>query len=342
MVPGTVDVHTKIPVTIITGFLGAGKTTLLSRLVKECSGKRIAVIQNEVSEEMGIESAVLTDSSGKIIPDFFELPNGCICCSAKDDMIVTLENIISLGRERIDAIVVETTGIADPCSVSEIFWVDSEVCSVFQLDGIVAVVDCVNFLTVVSSDHALEHSEIGRRQVAIADRILLNKTDIASPESVAATEALVASLNPAAEIIITKGAEVDADWVLNIGSFSHQRNLVQVAHFHSPSTVDHVFLSFPSALFDRRQLEAAIGELIWEETGCGKIFRSKGLFRDQDGLWYLLQSVGALFETTPLPSAADVESNVAGDAKFLFIGHQLSKELIQARIRPLHSDKAGK
>ena len=336
----------KIPVTIVTGFLGAGKTTLLSRLVKECVGKRIAVIQNEVSEEMGIESAVLTDSDGKIIPDFFELPNGCICCTAKDDMVVALENIVNLGRERIDAIVVETTGIADPCTVAEIFWIDSELCSVLELDGIVAVVDCVNFADVVTEGHLMDHSDIGRRQVAIADRVLINKTDIASPERIDETRKLIESLNPSAEILVTTKSAVDASWVLDIGSFrSSSGKLAQSLHngHHShmhASTVDHVFISLPNATINRYTLDQMVGELIWEpeSSGCGHVYRAKGLFRCSDETdpaqlsWYGLQAVGVLFETLPLSAAEQLESNQNGDAKFLFIGKDLVTEKIREKL----------
>jgi G3E family GTPase len=330
----------KLPVTIVTGFLGAGKTSLISRLIKECKGRRIAVIQNEVSEEMGIESAVLTDSSGKIIPDFFELPNGCVCCSAKDDMILALENIVNLGRERIDAIVVETTGIADPCSVVGLFWVDKEICSSIELDGVVAVVDAVNFPSIISSGHILEHADIGRRQVAVADRVIVNKLDLVDSTVAATVRDLVKSLNPSAEIIETSKSEVDADWVLNIGSFSSKRAIDSMDHsLHEPSTVDHVFLTFPFQNFDPQQLERAIGEIVWEESvqaGVGNVYRVKGIFRSsKDNKWHMVQGVGMLFETTPIPEAESLPSNVNGDAKFLFIGSGLNRDGLFSRLSHL-------
>ena len=316
----------KIPVTIITGFLGSGKTTLLKRIVRECIGRRIAVIQNEVSEEMGIESAVLTDVDGNIIPDFFELPNGCICCSSKDDMIVTLENIVKLGRERIDYIVVETTGIADPCSVAEIFWLDNELGSYFFLDGIVTVVDCLNFKSVLVDSHFLKHAEVGRRQVAISDRIVVNKTDLVTSPEMDEVVALVTSLNPSAELCTTRNSMVSIEFVLDIGSFdSHKLSHIP----HVPSSVDHVFIRFAQSVFDRRHLEVTIGEMLWESSKVGSIYRAKGLFQGVNEAgrgWFGLQAVGALFETTAQESADLV--NTRGEAKFLFIGTNLDKELI--------------
>lgn len=320
-----------LPVTIVTGFLGSGKTTLLAEIVRSSTSKRIAVIQNEVSEEMGIESAVLTDSNGNVIPDFFELPNGCICCSAKNDMILALENIVNLGKERIDAVVVETTGIADPCSVAEIFWVDSALGSSVRLDGIVTVVDCVNFLSVLEEGHMLEHGEVGRRQVAIGDRILLNKTDLASSEQISLTRNLISELNPTAEIIETCRSKVDPSWVLEIGSFTVDRNMSQLMSFESfnhtsvATAVDHVFLKFASQALEKHRVEQLLGEILWE-SGL-KIYRMKGIFGSSvdDGV-YLVQSVGALFEVNLLPAA---HREILKESKFLFIGRHLNEPILR-------------
>lgn len=329
----------KLPVTILTGFLGAGKTTLLQRLVRECEGKRLVVIQNEVSEEMGIESAVLTDSSGKILPDFFELPNGCICCTSKDDMVTLLENIVSLGRERVDAVVVETTGVADPCTVAGTFWVDEQLgCSVY-LDGIVAVVDTVNFSTILDEGHYLDHSEIARKQIAIADRIILNKCDIASEENIAETRRLIHTLNPVAEIVSTDHAKVDPEWVLNIGSLSEGRLASQLQDNHHDacdsacnhhghlSSVDHVLLKFNTGGFHLHTLEAVIGEILWEHT-CGRVFRVKGILRGGNNAWHVLQGVGALFEVSALPQGEE-QPEVE---KILFIGSDLNEEWLRSML----------
>ena len=326
--------ESRIPVTIVTGFLGAGKTTLLQRIVRECQWMRIAIIQNEVSEEMGIESAVLTDSNGNIIPDFFELPNGCICCTSKDDMVTTLENIVNLGRERIDAVVVETTGIADPCSVAEIFWVDSELCSSIYLDGIVSVVDCKNFISVIQSDHFLEHSDIGRKQVAIADRILINKSDLVSSSDIDQTSDLLKSLNPEADIIVTSNSVVDPEWVLNIGSFDPSKLSLSSHHHHAVSTIDHVFLTIPNSKFLKHEIELFLGDILWEEK-YGKVYRAKGLFRDECGGWKGLQAVGALFEIVDQDYAKKLEKNENGVAKFLFIGHNIDRKMLQTKLGEL-------
>ena len=324
------DNDIRIPVTIVTGFLGAGKTTLLQRIIRESTDKKIAVVQNEVSEEMGIESAVLTDVNGNIIPDFFELPNGCICCTSKDDMIITLENIVNLGRQRIDAIVVETTGIADPCSVAEIFWLDNELNSFLYLDGIVAVVDCLNFPSITQDNHALEHAEIGRKQVGIADRILINKIDLIDDPSDVLE--FVKTLNPTAEIQTTSQSMISSpEWVLNIGSFDPEKLSAHV-HHHILSSVDHVFLKFPDTLlFDKSKLENVIGEILWTEEddgNIGNIYRAKGLV--MCGEWHSLQGVGMLFEILPQPAASQLVS--ISESRFLFVGSKLNEQEIRRRI----------
>ena len=321
-----------IPVTVVTGFLGAGKTTLLQGIIRKTS-KRIAIIQNEVSEEMGIESAVLTDSDGRIIPDFYELPNGCICCTSKDDLVTTLENIVNLGRERIDAIVVETTGIADPCTIVEVFWLDEALASSLYLEGVVTVVDCMHFPQVIQSDHYLEHSEIGRKQVAIADRVLINKTDLVSPETVETVKALIQSFNPEADIVTSCRSEVDPSWVLSIGSYSKRPSITGHNHTHLVSTVDHVYLKFPPHMeFGKSFIESAVGDLLWESSDAvGNIYRSKAIFRGPRNTWYSLQSVGALFEVVEQPSASLISSD-SSESRFLFIGTNLNESRIRDKI----------
>ena len=315
----------RIPVTVVTGFLGAGKTTLLQGILRNTS-KRIAIIQNEVSEEMGIESPVLTDSDGRIIPDFFELPNGCICCTSKDDLVTTLENIVNLGRERIDAIIVETTGIADPCTIVEVFWLDDELSSSIYLDGVVAVVDCMHFPEVSRSDHFLEHSEIGRKQVAIADRVLINKTDLVSSETIKEVQSLVCSFNPEAKIFTTSRSVVDPAWVLSIGAYASKPSPIH-DHNHALSTVDHVYLKYPLSIkFDKSRMEKVLGDLIWDSSeSVGNIYRSKALFAGET-VWFSVQSVGALFEVLEQPT---VETDYS---RFLFIGTKLNEEAIHRKI----------
>ncbi|CEM06603.1 unnamed protein product [Vitrella brassicaformis CCMP3155] len=143
----------KVPVTIVTGFLGAGKTTLLRYILRQPHGKRIAVVQNEFSEEMGIESPVIVDDKGEVYKEIYELPNGCICCSVRDDLVATLDNLLE-HQDRFDYILVETTGVADPEPVTAAFWVDANLDSRLYLDGIVTLVDAKNVLRCLGHENS--------------------------------------------------------------------------------------------------------------------------------------------------------------------------------------------
>jgi G3E family GTPase len=189
-----------VKVVILTGFLGAGKTTLLQQILTQTQVK-CAVIQNELSEgdfqaEMGIESPVLTDATGSVLKDFYELSSGCICCSVKGSFLTTVERILAL-RQEIQLIVVETTGLADPVPLVTSFWLDGALESSVDLDGVVALVDLSSYLTHSQSS---AYRDLFLRQLIVADRILLNKSDLVSAETVAEVHQRVHSINPTAEI----------------------------------------------------------------------------------------------------------------------------------------------
>eukprot|EP01067_Filipodium_phascolosomae_P008260 Filipodium_phascolosomae@DN6974_c0_g1_i1.p1 len=198
----------KCPISVLTGFLGAGKTTLLRYILTENHGKRIAVIQNELSEEMGIEAPTITNRDGKVFDEIYELPNGCVCCSARDSLLQTIE-ILMEKREKFDYILIETTGVSDPESVVQIFWIDSEVQSSVYLDGIICVVDASNLQNLMcpSNGETLNVSHPSKtlgneivKQIAFADIILLNKTDTVSKAAINNSQQLLQNLNSTAPI----------------------------------------------------------------------------------------------------------------------------------------------
>src|ERR1700739_3658988 len=164
----------KTPVTVLTGFLGSGKTTLLNRILTEQHGLKIAVIENEYGE-VGIDNDLIINAEEEV----FEMNNGCICCTVRGDLIRIIEGLMKR-KGRFDAILIETTGLADPAPVAQTFFVDDGVRARTKLDPIVPVVDAKNFL------QRLEDSHEAAEQVAFADIVLLNKIDLVSPEEAAA------------------------------------------------------------------------------------------------------------------------------------------------------------
>ena len=197
----------KVPVTVLTGFLGSGKTTLLNRILTENHGKKIAVIENEFGE-VGVDNELVIGADEEI----FEMNNGCICCTVRGDLIRILGNLMRR-KDKLDYILIETTGLADPAPVAQTFFVDEDMQDQYQMDGIVTMVD---------ARHVLQHidtSDECQQQIAFADVILLNKIDLVTPEELEKLEARIQSMNSQAKIHRTQNANLAIDRLLNIKAF---------------------------------------------------------------------------------------------------------------------------
>jgi len=203
--------QTQIPVTVLTGYLGAGKTTLLNRILTENHGKKYAVVVNEFGE-IGIDNDLVVDADEEV----FEMNNGCVCCTVRGDLIRIVGGLMRR-KGGFDGIIVETTGLADPGPVAQTFFVDDEVKAKTTLDSVTTVVDAKHvLLRLADSKEAVE-------QIAFADQIVLNKTDLVTEDELKAVESRLRRLNPLAPIHRAVKSNVPLDAILGRGAFDLQR-----------------------------------------------------------------------------------------------------------------------
>ena len=217
----------KIPVTVLTGYLGAGKTTLLNRILSEPHGKKYAVIVNEFGE-IGIDNDLVVGADEEI----FEMNNGCICCTVRGDLIRILDGLIRRNGN-FDGIIVETTGLADPAPVAQTFFMDETVGRRTKLDAVVTVADA-KWL-----NERLKDAPEAKNQIAFADVILINKTDLVSSEQLGEVEARIRGINPYAKLHKTERAKIPLDAVLGRKAFDLDRILELEPDFLSADDHDH-------------------------------------------------------------------------------------------------------
>jgi G3E family GTPase len=216
-----------IPVTVLTGYLGSGKTTLLNRILTEDHGKRYAVIVNEFGE-IGIDNDLIVDTDEEI----YEMNNGCVCCTVRGDLVRVVEGLMRRPG-RFDAIVVETTGLADPAPVAQTFFMDDDVRAKTRLDAVVALVDAKHLPL------RLKDSREAEDQIAFADVVLINKTDLVGEDELHALEHSIRAINPHARIHRTERSAIGLSEILDRGAFDLQRALLSDPHFLDHDHPDH-------------------------------------------------------------------------------------------------------
>lgn len=217
----------KIPVTVLTGYLGAGKTTLLNRILSEPHGKKFAVIVNEFGE-IGIDNELIVNADEEV----FEMNNGCICCTVRGDLVRIIDGLMRR-KGKFDAIIVETTGLADPAPVAQTFFMDEQVGAKTKLDAVVTVADA-KWLK-----DRLKDAPEAKNQIAFADVILINKTDLVTPAELAEIEARIRGINPYARLHRTERAQIDIAEVLGRNAFDLDRILDIEPQFLAADEHDH-------------------------------------------------------------------------------------------------------
>jgi G3E family GTPase len=307
-----------IPVTVLTGYLGAGKTTLLNRILTQEHGQKIAVIVNEFGE-IGIDNQLIVDADEEI----FEMNNGCICCTVRGDLIRIIANLMRR-RDKFDRLVIETTGLADPAPVIQTFFVDEDVQTQTHLDAVVTVVDAKHITQHWDADEAIE-------QIAFADVILLNKTDLVTTEELNVLEQRIRSINAMATIERTQNAEIEIDRVIGINAFDLDRALEidpqflgEEAHVHD-ETVGSIAITLDGSI-NVEKLNIWISELL--RTQGQDIFRMKGILNiANDEHRFVFQGVHMIFDGR---QDRPWKASEARNNQLVFIGRNLDEAQLKS------------
>lgn len=348
----------RVGITLITGFLGSGKSTLIQRVLTEKHNLRLVVVENEFGPTASVEKAIVTRGVGAgALDEFIELPNGCICCAAQDDLVDALTRLVDQKRGKFDHILIEASGLADPRPVAASLWVDDVMDASLRLDAVVAVVDAANIEQVLAGRSNMDKG-IALKQLAVADIILLNKIDLLTsresqsvtfeekgkPDPIDRLSSVLREHGCLARVIPTTRCDVNLRELIGVRAYESSATIAAISktvpekfkhhdHVDKSKSAASFTLEFKGNPFSATLLTRALGELLWEESnddceGLQQIWRMKALVAiDGEPFKRIYQSVHTLFDD--IDSSEEVEHDCA-NSFFLFIGQNMNQQSIQS------------
>ncbi|KAK7539812.1 CobW/HypB/UreG, nucleotide-binding domain-containing protein [Phyllosticta citribraziliensis] len=351
----------KVPITIVTGYLGAGKTTLLNYILNERHGKKIAVILNEFGDSADIEKALTVSKEGSQVQEWLDLANGCLCCTVKDAGVTAIESLMER-RGAFDYVLLETTGLADPGNIAPLFWVDEGLGSSIYLDGIVTLVDAKNILksleerpAAAADDHDHDGPELttAHLQISHADVVVINKSDLVTPQELADVEARIRAINALAKVHVTNHSQVPQleGVLLDLHAYdavgAEELDFAAKGHSHLDPTIATISIPIPplsAAGLDA--LDAWLRSVLWDETLPAaaddgpspkfEIHRTKGRvpMADPSAPLKLIQGVREVFEILDAKdSPGDAAPASQSGGKIVLIGRGVDAEVFGCSLR---------
>lgn len=337
-----------VGVTVITGYLGAGKSTLVNHILNLKHGMRIAVILNEFGEEIGVERAMINEGDGgALVEEWVELSNGCVCCTVKHSLVQALEQLVQM-KQRLDHILLETTGLANPAPLASVLWLDDQLESSVKLDSIVTVVDAKNLHHQLKGHEESSSFPEAFHQIAFADIVILNKVDLVSPEdpqgSVDDLEMEIRKINSLANIIRSVRCQVDLSMILNRQAY----DATNVAHLEA--LLEESKLLPTKALHDNsvrtlcicepqtvrlEKVRIWLEEILWDKKYGMDVYRCKGVLSivGSDEL-HTLQAVREIYEIVPSRKWQNGETPMN---RIVFIGQNLNEGVLIDTLRACRS-----